>query len=153
MVQSVEDENGTESRNWSNLVELGWLFHNLCDAVNFPAWLQEDVEPIDEETNVWSWLNRLVKIMRTGRWINRNWLRNTNLSWKDVQLKLGANFKTKVYEELLDDLKQLDRTRKRDQSIWGRSRNSLKRLILGMRWCYKGFILCFQELVLLLFNG
>lgn len=26
---------------------------------------------------------------------------------KDVQLKFGANFKTKVYEELLDDLKQL----------------------------------------------
>ena len=27
---------------------------------------------------------------------------------KDVQFKFGANFKTKVYEELLDDLKQLD---------------------------------------------
>lgn len=27
---------------------------------------------------------------------------------KDVQLKFGANFKTKVYEELLEDLKQLD---------------------------------------------
>lgn len=26
---------------------------------------------------------------------------------KDVQLKFGANFKTKVYEELLEDLKQL----------------------------------------------
>lgn len=27
---------------------------------------------------------------------------------KDVQLKFGANFKTKVYEELLEDFKQLD---------------------------------------------
>lgn len=27
---------------------------------------------------------------------------------KDVQLKFGANFKTKVYEDLLEDLKQLD---------------------------------------------
>lgn len=28
---------------------------------------------------------------------------------KDVQLKFGANFKTKVYEELLEELKQLDK--------------------------------------------
>ena len=31
---------------------------------------------------------------------------------KDVQFKFGANFKTKVYEELLDDLKQLDEPQK-----------------------------------------
>ena len=31
---------------------------------------------------------------------------------KDVQLKFGANFKTKVYEELLEDLKQLDEPQK-----------------------------------------
>ena len=30
------------------------------------------------------------------------------LELKDVQLKFGASFKTKVYEELLEDLKQLD---------------------------------------------
>ena len=29
---------------------------------------------------------------------------------KDVQLKFGANFKTKVYEELIKDLKQLDKS-------------------------------------------
>lgn len=34
------------------------------------------------------------------------------LELKDVQLKFGANFKTKVYEELLDDLKQLDEPEK-----------------------------------------
>lgn len=34
------------------------------------------------------------------------------LELKDVQLKFGANFKTKVYEELLDDLKQLDEPQK-----------------------------------------
>lgn len=31
---------------------------------------------------------------------------------KGVQLKFGANFKTKVYEKLLDDLKQLDEPQK-----------------------------------------
>ena len=31
---------------------------------------------------------------------------------KDVQLKFGASFKTKVYEELLEDLKQLDEPQK-----------------------------------------
>lgn len=31
---------------------------------------------------------------------------------KDVQLKFGENFKTKVYEELLEDLKQLDELKK-----------------------------------------
>ena len=31
---------------------------------------------------------------------------------KDVQLKFGANFKTKVYEELLEDFKQLDEPQK-----------------------------------------
>lgn len=34
------------------------------------------------------------------------------LELKDVQLKFGASFKTKVYEELLDDLKQLDEPQK-----------------------------------------
>lgn len=29
---------------------------------------------------------------------------------KDIQLKFGANFKTKVYEELIKDLKQLDKS-------------------------------------------
>ena len=31
---------------------------------------------------------------------------------KDVQLKFGANFKTKVYEKLIEDLKQLDEPQK-----------------------------------------
>lgn len=31
---------------------------------------------------------------------------------KDVQLKFGANFKTKVYEDLIEDLKQLDEQQK-----------------------------------------
>ena len=31
---------------------------------------------------------------------------------KDVQLKFGASFKTKVYEELIEDLKQLDEPQK-----------------------------------------
>ncbi len=31
---------------------------------------------------------------------------------KDVQLKFGASFKTKVYEELIEDLKQLDKPQK-----------------------------------------
>ena len=34
------------------------------------------------------------------------------LELKDVQLKFGASFKTKVYEELLEDLKQLDEPQK-----------------------------------------
>lgn len=31
---------------------------------------------------------------------------------KDVQLKFGANFKTKVYEGLVEDLRQLDEPQK-----------------------------------------
>lgn len=34
------------------------------------------------------------------------------LGLKDVQLKFGANYKTKVYEGVLDDLKQLDEPQK-----------------------------------------
>lgn len=34
------------------------------------------------------------------------------LELKDVQLKFGANYKTKVYEGVLDDLKQLDEPQK-----------------------------------------
>lgn len=34
------------------------------------------------------------------------------LELKDIQLKFGASFKTKVYEELLEDLKQLDEPQK-----------------------------------------
>lgn len=34
------------------------------------------------------------------------------LELKDVQLKFGANYKTKVYEDLIEDLKQLDEPQK-----------------------------------------
>ena len=41
------------------------------------------------------------------------------LELKDVQLKFGANYKTKVYEGVLDDLKQLrDRINQLCRSAW-----------------------------------
>lgn len=39
---------------------------------------------------------------------NKELIEKYELELKDVQLKFGSSFKTKVYEELLDDLKQLD---------------------------------------------
>lgn len=43
---------------------------------------------------------------------NKELIEKYELELKDVQLKFGASFKTKVYEELLDDLKQLDEPQK-----------------------------------------
>lgn len=36
---------------------------------------------------------------------------------KDIQLKFGANFKTKVYEGLVEDLRQLDRTESNNPAV------------------------------------
>ena len=47
--------------------------------------------------------------MRKGQSLNKQELiAKYENELKNVQLKFGANFKTKVYEELLNDLKQLD---------------------------------------------
>ena len=35
-------------------------------------------------------------------------IKKYELELKDVQFKFGANYKTKVYEDLIEDLKQLD---------------------------------------------
>ncbi len=66
---TVEDENGKTTN-----IELTWwswgdFFTIYIDnVVNFSAWLQErDVEPISEETNVWSWLHKLVEKYNKGR--------------------------------------------------------------------------------------
>lgn len=43
---------------------------------------------------------------------NKELIEKYELELKDVQLKFGASFKTKVYKELLNDLKQLDEPQK-----------------------------------------
>ena len=43
---------------------------------------------------------------------NKELIEKYELELKDVQLKFGSSFKTKVYEELLDYLKQLDEPQK-----------------------------------------
>lgn len=43
---------------------------------------------------------------------NKELIEKYELELKDVQLKFGSSFKTKVYKELLDDLKQLDEPQK-----------------------------------------
>lgn len=66
---TVEDENGIETE-----IDLTWWSWGdyftiyIDNVVNFSAWLQErDVEPIGEETNVWSWLHELVEKYNEGR--------------------------------------------------------------------------------------
>lgn len=60
---TVEDENGKTTK-----IDLTWWSWGdyftiyIDNVVNFSAWLQErDVEPIDEETDPWSWLDELVE--------------------------------------------------------------------------------------------
>ena len=60
---TVEDENGKTTN-----IDLTWWSWGDCftmyidNVVDFSAWLQErDVEPITEETELWSWLNELVE--------------------------------------------------------------------------------------------
>lgn len=60
---TVEDENGTETE--IELTVWDWGDYDtiyIDNVVNFSSWLQErDVEPISEETDVWSWLDKLVE--------------------------------------------------------------------------------------------
>lgn len=60
---TVKDENGIETKIELTEWEWGDYFTIYIDkVVNFSAWLQKrDVEPITEETNVWSWLDKLVE--------------------------------------------------------------------------------------------
>ena len=60
---TVEDENGNETEIVLTVWDWGDYDTIYIDnVVNFSAWLQEmDVEPITEETNVWSWLDKLVE--------------------------------------------------------------------------------------------
>lgn len=60
---TVEDENGKTTK-----IDLTWWSWGdyftiyIDNVVDFSAWLQErDVEPITEETELWSWLNELVE--------------------------------------------------------------------------------------------
>lgn len=46
---------------------------------------------------------------------------------KDIQLKFGANFKTKVYEGLVEDLRQLYEPQKsKYHSLWRTGMKSIK---------------------------
>lgn len=60
---TVEDENGTRTEIYLTEWDWGWFDTIYIDnVVNFSAWLQaRDVEPITEETELWSWLNELVE--------------------------------------------------------------------------------------------
>lgn len=66
---TVEDENGNETEIILTVWDWGDYDTIYIDnVVNFSAWLQErDVEPISEETNVWSWLHKLVEKYNKGR--------------------------------------------------------------------------------------
>ena len=60
---TVEDENGNKTE--ISLTRWDWGdYHTIYidNVVNFSAWLQErDVEPIDDDINVWSWLYDLAE--------------------------------------------------------------------------------------------
>lgn len=60
---TVEDENGNKTE--INLTVWDWGDFDtvyIDNVVKFSAWLQErDVEPIDDDINVWSWLYDLVE--------------------------------------------------------------------------------------------
>ena len=60
---TVEDENGNKTE--INLTVWDWGNFDtvyIDNVVKFSAWLQErDVEPIDDDINVWSWLYDLVE--------------------------------------------------------------------------------------------
>lgn len=60
---TVEDENGNKTE--ISLTRWDWGdYHTVYidNVVNFSAWLQErDVEPIDDDINVWSWLYDLAE--------------------------------------------------------------------------------------------
>ena len=66
---TVEDENGIETEIILTVWDWGDYDTIYIDnVVNFSAWLQErDVEPIDEETDPWYWLNELVEKYNEGR--------------------------------------------------------------------------------------
>lgn len=78
VIKSTDFRHGGKSgskkyRNETEIVLTVWDWGDydtiyIDNVVNFSAWLQErDVEPIDEETNVWSWLNGLVKKYNEGQ--------------------------------------------------------------------------------------
>lgn len=60
---TVEDENGNKTE--INLTVWDWGDFDtvyIDNVVKFSAWLQErDVEPIDDDINVWSWLYDLAE--------------------------------------------------------------------------------------------
>ena len=60
---TVEDENGKATKIFLTWWSWGDYFTIYIDnVVNFSAWLQErDVEPIDDDINVWSWLYDLAE--------------------------------------------------------------------------------------------
>lgn len=59
---TVEDENGKATKIFLTWWSWGDFFTIYIDnVVNFSAWLQEqEVEPISKNTNLWSWLNKIV---------------------------------------------------------------------------------------------
>ena len=59
---TVEDENGKATKIFLTWWSWGDFFTIYIDnVVNFSAWLQEqEVEPISKDTNLWSWLNKIV---------------------------------------------------------------------------------------------
>lgn len=60
---TVEDENGVKTEIYLTYWIWGDFFTIYIDnVVNFSAWLQEqEVEPIDEEIDTWSWLQELAE--------------------------------------------------------------------------------------------
>lgn len=59
---TVEDENGKATKIFLTWWSWGdFLTIYIDNVVNFSAWLQEqEVEPISKDTNLWSWLNKIV---------------------------------------------------------------------------------------------
>lgn len=59
---TVEDENGKATKIFLTWWSWGDYFTIYIDnVVNFSAWLQEqEVEPISKDTNLWSWLDKIV---------------------------------------------------------------------------------------------
>lgn len=60
---TVEDENGNKTEIFLTWWDWG-DYHTIYidNVVDFSAWLQErDVEPIDDDINVWSWLYDLAE--------------------------------------------------------------------------------------------
>lgn len=59
---TVEDENGKATKIFLTWWSWGDYFTIYIDnVVNFSAWLQEqEVKPISKDTNLWSWLDKIV---------------------------------------------------------------------------------------------